>query len=272
MLNKLFGPKPTDHPPVFAVGTGRCGTHLLESLMAAVKGMDANHIQDLEGDSFYRYAAWNEIPVDLEGFFAPRDAWVSEAQKKGKVYFESNPYLSFHLEALAERYDAKFIFIYRNPEKVVKSHVVKGWYETLPAYADANKIVGFQYDMKPNHFFGRILPRGKEAYEAWHQMTRIGKISWMYDTVNLRVHEQAQRISDRVFYLKVEELDYAKFGEMLDFLDLSGAMSEKKFNEIAASRPGKSGRSTEATWSEQEQADFRRQVAESAKALGYELG
>ena len=41
---------------------------LLESLLKQNKYISANHIQNLDADSFYRYCAWNEIDVDLEGF------------------------------------------------------------------------------------------------------------------------------------------------------------------------------------------------------------
>ncbi|HAA12633.1 MAG TPA: hypothetical protein DCE41_13450 [Cytophagales bacterium] len=270
MLNKLFGTKSVEQPPVFAVGTGRCGTHLLESLMKAVKGVDSNHIQDLLGDSFYRYAAWNEIPVDMEGFFAPRAQWIAEASKKGKMYFESNPYLSFHMAELAERFDAKFIFIYRNAEAVVKSHVVKGWYGDELAYGNGDKVPGFQYHMQPNHFFGRMVPRGKEAYDSWAKLTRVGKISWMYRTVNERVHQQMQTMPERVFPLKVEDLTYAKYQELVKFLGMSKVPSEKEYKEIFEARPGKSKKSTEQTWNDQEWAEFREQVAPANQLLGYD--
>lgn len=270
LLNKILGKKKEADSPVFAVGTGRCGTHLLESLMGAVKGIDAHHIQDLLGDSFFRYCAWNEMDVDLEGFFAPRRRWIAEAQRKGKGYFESNPYLSFHMKELAEEFDARFIFIYRHPEPVVKSHVVKGWYANSLDFTQHHKPMGFQYDMQPNHFFGRMVPKGDE-YQTWSRLTQVGKIAWMYNQVNSRVLAQVHELEDRVFVLPVEKLDYAKYEDMCKFLGKDKVPKETTFDKIATSRPGKSKKPTDAEWSEKERREFKVQVSPVMESLGYKL-
>ena len=129
MIKKLSSSKKQNQLPIFIIGTGRCGTHLMYELFNAIDGVHANHILHLDGDSFYRYAKWNDITVDLGGFYIVRDEYLNIANKDRAMYLESNPYLSFHIRELYERYNARFIFLIRNPKDVVNSHIKKGWYQ-----------------------------------------------------------------------------------------------------------------------------------------------
>lgn len=255
--------------PVFAIGTGRCGTHLLTSLMEPIGQVDANHIQDLDGDSFYRYCAWNQLNVDLGGLIEKRKQWVRQSEEKDRIYFESNPYLSFHIEPLHQHLNAKFIFIIRNPEDVIRSHIVKGWYEFDPEIYDINKAVGYQYGMRMNHFFGRIIPKD-ETFIEWRQLSRVGKLSWMWNTVNLKIYEQLKRLPlDCFFTVKIEELDFLKFLEMLSFMEVYHSVGEKDFLHIKNSRPGKGKSLLTRKWSPTEISEFEEYSKEARSIWAY---
>ncbi len=254
---------------IFAVGTGRCGTHLLTALMDANKQIQSHHIRDSLADSFYRYAAWNKLPIDDAGFLAQRKLWVGTAHYTKQHYFEANPYLSFHVVPLYQQMDAKFIFLIRNPEAVVRSHIVKGWYKDLPQFSQTNLAVGFQYNMKPNHFFGRIIPTGA-TYENWVNLTRVGKLAWMWNIVNLQIAEQLKNIPAKNYaVLKIESLTHDKLQQIFSDWGIEKVIYKRQFERIVKKRPGK-GRTTNTTiWSPIEKAEFLRETAEATALFSY---
>jgi len=255
--------------PVFALGTGRCGTHFLVEAMGLLDAVDAHHIRELDGDSFYRYCAWNNLEVDIGGLVDQRARWIKESVDAGKLYFESNPYLSFHVPALYRHLGAKFVLILRNPEDVVRSHVVKGWYETDPVVYDNNRSAGFQYGMKMNHFLGRIIPYGDE-FLMWRSLTRIGRLAWMWNRVNLLIRSQLIAIpEDSYRIVKIEKLSYQGFLELLDFTEVMEKPNRIDFYKIKMAKPGK-GKSKEKTrWSDREAKEFEEQTKTGRHVFGY---
>jgi hypothetical protein len=254
---------------VFAVGTGRCGTHLLESLFKASKRVDSNHIQNSDIDSFYRYAKWYELPVDIQPFLNQRRLWIEEAAKQNRFYFESNPYLSFHLTDFFRELNSKFIFIFRNPDAVIRSHMVKGWYESSSLW-NYSEIPGIDYNAQINHSFGRIMPKGQAEREMWINLTRAGKIAWMWSAVNGSILEQLKSIpAENRFLLKVEDLSFSKFQELENFLGYSLDISESVFNKILNDRPGKGKGKFDRSWTTGESDQINTITTDVAKQLGY---
>ena len=84
--------------PVFAVGTGRCGTHLLAELFACEPGVHACHESDPFHESFHRYCQWNGLPVDDLGFLDSKRKEIESAGLSGRVFFEASAYLSLSVE------------------------------------------------------------------------------------------------------------------------------------------------------------------------------
>jgi len=270
MFNKVFSIKNRDVRPVFVLGTGRCGTHLFYELFNAMTKVQAYHILHLDGDSFYRYAKWNELDVDLGDFIAYRNGKILNSINNSSVYVESNPYLSFHIDELYNSFNARFIFIIRNPMDVVNSHVKKGWYAEEPVRIDDSKPVGFQYSMNTNHFLGRIIPGGEE-YKRWINLSRIGKISWMWDKVNTKIYEDLYSIPEKdKFFLKVEHLDYLKYKEILQYFSINNPISNSTFNNIIQQRPGKSSSEKQSpTWTVLEQEEFEKETANGRALFQY---
>ena len=257
--------------PIFVLGTGRCGTHLMYELFNEMNGFSAHHILHLDADSFYRYAKWNNLNIDLGGLISVREEKMISAQNHNTVYMEANPYLSFHVDELYKHFNAKFIFIIRNPKDVINSHVKKGWYENRLDRIDSNKPIGFQYKMNTNHFFGRIIPSQAE-FQRWSGLTRIGKLSWMWDNVNTRLHHDLAKIPDKnKYFLKVEDLTHVEFHNVLRHFELSGDLSELCFRNITQRRPGKSpSYMGSMKWSNEDQFQFNSETANSKKIFGYD--
>jgi len=269
MLSNIFSRPKSDLRPVFIVGTGRCGTHLMYELFNMLNISKANHILDLDGDSFYRYFKWNNIHVDLAGFFSVREKYIKDDEQK--VYVESNPYLSFHIPELVQQYNARFIFLVRNAEDVVRSHISKGWYENDYVIEKPSLPLGYQYGMKTNHFFGRVVPRGDE-FEKWQSLTRVGKISWMWERVNMWIQEDFEKLQDDdKYFLKVEDMDFQHFKNLLKHFNIKTSISQEQFLEIITKRPGKSPeiKKMQIDWSTLEKEEFLNETRKGRAFFGY---
>lgn len=267
-------PYPEKQLITFAVGCGRSGTHFIARLMEHDSRIVSYHLDtigDTIADSFLTYCEWNNIPVDKEGFFHKRKCLIDNAALSGKVYFEANPYLSFSVVSIFQRFRAKFIYMVRRPEDTVNSHYVKGWYEETPIKADVKLNLGFQYGMKKaNHFFGRIVPHGQE-FLRWKKLTRIGKIAWMWNTINLEIVRQLKELpKEHYIMVKLEELDYDYYLKVHSFVGGRSPLTEQEFEKIRKAKPGRGLKKlSHTTWSEQERQEVLSETKRARKILGY---
>ncbi len=258
--------------PVFAIGTGRSGTHFLQEIMGHDPAIASYHLPDPDNDSFVEYCAWNNLPVDIGGFLQTRRDWIAGAAEQSRIYFESNPYMSFSVEPLFHQLNAKFFHMVRNPAAVVNSHFVKGWYEKPLAYDNPQLALGAQPGTAFNHFLGRLTPRGEE-FERWQRLTRIGKIAWMWNAVQMRVLSETRQLPpEHVFSCKLEDVEYRKYVEMHKFVGGQSPLDEPAFLKITQSRPGKAANHRNAaSWSEKEREEFLEETKDAVRALEYDL-
>ena len=260
-----------ERKPVYATGTGRCGTHFLQRLMSCDPLLDARHMPAPEVDSFTRYCLWHGLAIDHGGFWSVRRSMLAEAAAEFQVYFESNPYLTFSIWELHARLGAGVILLLRNALDVVNSHYVKGWYES-PCFVDDPLLPqGYQAGMPPHYVFGRITPHG-EDFERWQGLTRIGKISWMWSTVNLHAYDLLQNIPEQSrLLLRIEELDFKRYLELHSFVGGYCPVSRDMFDAIKKERPGR-GESyrSKQSWTAREIAEFEIETVEARRRLGYE--
>lgn len=255
--------------PIFAIGTGRCGTHLLQSIFEQSDRIRSTHIRELVVDSFYRYARWYGLPIDVEPLLAERQRLVEEVVNEESIYFEANPYLSFHIKDLYERFNARFIFIYRNVEDVVRSHYVKGWYDHPYVQMNFNKAVGLQYGVQYNHLLGRITPREMKDREVWEKYTRAGKIAWMWNSVNLEIVSQLSSLPlSHSFFVKIEDFNFDLFGRLVQHFEIPIDISKGTFDKIVFSKPGKGKSKYRSEWHLKE----RDEIIEISKPARIQLG
>lgn len=259
--------------PVFAVGTGRSGTHFMNKVMESDEtfmSMHTDGLADTAMDSFIRYAQWYGLDLDLEPVRHFRHRLIATAADKGRIYFESNAYLSSVASHLHDWFGARVILLIRRPQDVVNSHFIKGWYEEWPHRADPFRPPSYPGGMPANHFFGRILPMGDD-YRRWEGLTRIGRISWWWNTLNLHVYRAFEAIPEthrRV--VRVESFDYEGYRDLHAFAGGRSLMSEEQFEDIRARRPGKGrGRRTVDSWTDQEWQEFMQETAEAREVFGY---
>jgi hypothetical protein len=130
---------------------------------------------------------------------------------------------------------------------------------------------GFSPDMEANHFFGRILPTGEE-YNRWQKLSRVGKVSWWVNALNMRVLEIFEGLPPEVCrVLKIEELGYEKYLDLQQMVNGRTPMTLKRFDEIRSARPGK-GKATRSVsdWTDAEWKDFMGETQPLHERLGYE--
>lgn len=271
-----FAPLPPDkQTPVFVVGTGRSGTHFLARLFRLSPAIASFHETTLDNaaDSFSTYVKWYDLNIDLGSLYDHRHRLIAACAENGWLYLESNAYASFFITAFYNRHRAKFIHLHREPRQVVNSYFRKGWYQNDIVRNDLSRIAGYQYGMlKVNHAL-RVVPQEPETFARWQNLTRIGKISWLWNEWNKRILQQLAEIPPEQFMsVELDTLDYQKYVQIHQFIHDSSPITENTFAEIQffSTRRGHSTQQKSASsWSSQEEKEFLEESREVRQALGY---
>jgi hypothetical protein len=255
---------------VFAVGTGRCGTHLLAELFGSEPAVSASHESNPFSESFQRYCQWYGLPVDDSGFLAIKRREMESAWLAGKSFFEASAYLSLSVEKIFCAFGSRFILITRNPVDTVNSLWVKGWYQTDYQKQDGASALGYHAIGQPHHFFSRLTPRGDE-FQRWQSLSRIGKLGWFWSALHRSILDQMERLPETNRTLvKVEELNYESYLQLAQFAGVESCLSRQLFGEVAGAKPGSlPARHELGEWSRQELQEFTPEVTEVAALLGY---
>lgn len=261
--------------PTFAVGCGRSGTHFLVRVLSEAPSICAMHLDDighLVGDGFLHYCAWYGLPVDVGGFLKHRSDLIHRAGENGQQYFEANSYLALSIEELHQHFDARFIHLFRSPEKVVYSKFVKGWYANEVDSFQPHLIPGYSYDFpvsRPHRYFGHILPKSEDELNRWLGLTRVGKIAWHWNTLNRHIDQQLNKLpASQSTRIQLEKIDYQQYCGMLAQVAPGEPMNKEKFQAIQGARPGKTQAKFEmARWNSREKAEFMIETEEMRTLL-----
>jgi hypothetical protein len=256
----------------FTIGTGRCGTLFLYHVMEKEPGVASSHERNPENEAFQRYCKWHRLPVDDESFLATKEREIRADLEQRAYSFEASPYLALSVRELHERFGAKFLFLIRRPDGVVTSFAHKGFYSKPYSVGNPDLAAGYQ-DQSPERFFtffARISPRG-EFFRTWNDMTPVGKVAWFWKAYNERTLEALEQLpQDSYRLVRIEDLDYQKYRELVPFLGFDPKVTEVEFDALRASRPHAFWRKrTLDQWTAQEIAEYESQVAELAERFGY---
>jgi hypothetical protein len=259
--------------PIFAIGTGRCGTQFLAKVMDGEAGVASSHERNPLNETFHRYCQWYNLPVDEEGFLQAKALEIASDLEKNALSFEASAHLSLSVLSLFRRFDAKFILLVRRPDLVVNSYVSKGWFTAPLIQADPYLATGYQQGEHFHHFLGRIAPRGGE-FVRWNRLTQVGKLGWYWSALNREVLTQLEQIPDtNSMVLKLEDLDFDAYLRLTQFAGFATSLTRERFEQIRQDRPNKNKLGPPATtkaWSELEAKEFEQNVADLAEQLGYE--
>ena len=257
----------------FALGTGRCGTTFLHRVISCESRIASFHMRHGFGDAFHRYCTYNRLPVDSAGYFSIKEEGIRTCLQDNKFYFESNPYLSLSINDLFERFGSYFVLLVRHPEKVINSHVQKGWYVKPFVRSDLSLASGVQEDdsIHSFHFISRIAPMGDEA-KIWNNYTQVGKLAWYWRVINEIALEQLSSIpTENQNVCDIDKLTYDRYKVLLKGWGINPTVSAKKYSAIAEEKPNRLfPTSTVHDWTAQECREFESQVAKISDRLQYE--
>lgn len=257
----------------FCVGTGRCGTTFISELASLEPRVAASHERLRLPACFHMYCKWHGIEADPEGFLVDRDEVVAQDFENADVSFEASALLSHSILELYERFDARFLLLVRRPDETVGSFAVRGWFLDPIPWRDPSRVPTIREGVEPRHFFGRNLPRGREAFERWTKLPQIGKLAWFYDARIRGILEQLAQLPDTHRHvLRLEDFDHQRYLEIAPFLGWHPQVEPETFQALAASRPnaGANPRRRIDLWSADDVAAFEAELGPLASALGYE--
>lgn len=253
-------------PCVFVLSTGRVGTKTLTALFALSPRVISRHEPEprlvkvsfdayMEGSNLGASEKWQAV------VFAARDDAICEANRRGKIYIETNNRLTYLAPALAAAFPAsRFIHLHRHPYEVVRSAMRRGYYQSH------------------NWDFARIRPRPGEPLAAqWDTLSPLEKSAWYWAQCNREAHEFLETLEkSRRMDLRAELLfagDEKTLKDLFDFVNIDfpprEQVEEVLGQKINAARQGHFPPPSE--WDKDERASVRQLVAKTAKILDYEL-
>ena len=127
-----------------------------------------------------------------------------------------------------------YIFFHlRNPAATIESFYSKGWY----SYFDNQKhFQSPSIDISDSQYrsFSRIIPKN-EYLEEWLKLSRIGKITWFWSTINKSIYEGFKKVENvEKIFIQLEEVNqnykiYEKLSEKFSF---ENKMTKNQFYNV----------------------------------------
>ena len=220
-------------------GAGRSGQNWFSKIFNSHPNWIGTCERFADYEAFYRYICYYNLPISKNGFIDLIELSSKRDMAKYQNSFISSPYLSFGIEELTNRLKPNSIFFnIRNPIKTVESLYNKGWYQNLNYQKEINSplidITDSQY-----RSFSRIIPKG-EYLKEWISLSRIGKITWFWSTVNKTIYDNFNNIQNiDKYYVKLEDVNqnydiYEKLSKKFNF---KNKMTESQFYKVLNKTP-----------------------------------
>ncbi|HZR81717.1 MAG TPA: sulfotransferase [Candidatus Binatia bacterium] len=251
-------------PCAFVLSTGRAGSKTLTALFALSSRIVSEHEPDprlvkasfdayLEGPAIADSEKWRAV------VYAARDDLVCEANRRGRIYVETNNRLTYLAPVLARCFPAsRFIHLHRHPYEVVRSGMRRGYYESH------------------NWDFARVRPRpGEPMAAAWDALPRLEKVAWYWARVNGESHAFVRSLPEgRGFDLNADALfagDERTLRALFQFVGVEFPPVEL-VEEVLGQKINAAVRGSypvPAEWTDEDRAAVWRQVGPTAEVLGY---
>ncbi|ETA69717.1 hypothetical protein [Candidatus Pelagibacter ubique] len=220
-------------------GSGRSGQNWFSKIFNSHPNWVGTCERFADYEAFYRYICYYNLPISKNGFIDLIELSSKRDMAKHQNSFISSPYFSFGIEELTNRLKPNSIFFnIRNPIKTVESLYNKGWYQNLNYQKEINSplidITDSQY-----RSFSRIIPKG-EYLKEWLSLSRIGKITWFWSTVNKTIYDKFNNIQNiDKYYVKLEDVNqnydiYEKLSKKFNF---KNKMTERQFYKVLNKAP-----------------------------------
>jgi len=216
-------------------------------------------------EAFYRYVCYYNLQIDKNEFFRLFKLCSNRDMAKYQNSFISSTYLSFGVKELTDKLNPNYIFFnIRDPIKCIESLHKKGWYLY---YKDKN-IKSPLFDISSSQYrsFSRIIPKG-DFLEKWLSLSRIGKITWFWCTINKAIKDNFDKIQNiQKYYIKLSDIDqnFEAYLSLVKKFNFEKAMSKKKFLNVINKAPNKGhiDKYLYKNWSNLEKKEFENIINE----------
>lgn len=252
---------------VFAFSIGRSGMRWFAKLFQNHANCRAHSERFPLYETFYRYATWNKLPVDMSGFCHLLQQSIYNDWALADISYNASPFYNAGIPDLASWFDMDLmIFHLRNPVDVVNSFESMGWYADPLHYEDVDKAPGIQSKTSSfHHNFARVLPRGEE-FEQFRRMTRIGRIAWFCNTGVKMIHEALNDLpSEKQWHLRLDAINqnYDFYRAAAENVGLTPVLSEKAYLNMRSSMGNiLKKKRTYADWTPREKQEYESMIGD----------
>ncbi|MFA6408209.1 MAG: hypothetical protein WCW36_01895 [Candidatus Paceibacterota bacterium] len=244
----------------------RSGTMWLCDIFDEHKNATGITERNFEAEAYYRFTTYNKLPVDTTGIIALIKHGILEDWKRGDIALVFSPYFSHGmLELYRELSPEKIIFAVSDPEFTVQSVYNKGFFSQYYLRGRDDLALGFQpaFSGSWSQYFGRIVPNGP-AYRDWEKLTRIGKISWWGNRINVDIAQQLSSLpSEKIHIFNLQEADqnYEWYLRIAKEFGLAPIITSDQFLSIKGRRV-RAEHNVHHEWSPAEREEFELQTKE----------
>jgi len=245
---------------VLSFGSGRSGQNWISKIFNSHKNWIGSAERFADYEAFYRYITYYDLPISKDGFFRLLDLSINRDMALYQNSFISSPYWSFGVKETLDKLKPDYlIYSIRNPIKNIKSFHRKGWYLNLDKYEDLKSpmidIVNSQY-----RSFSRIIPKG-EYLNEWKKLTRIGKITWFWCTINNSIYNDFQNTNNiEKYILRLEDINdnYDMYEKLAKKFNFEKKLNKRSFLNIVNKAPnkGKIDKYFYNEWNDREKKEF----------------
>jgi len=249
---------------ILCIDAGRSGTRWLSDIFNAHKNAVGSCERNAFAEAFYRYIKWNKLPIDTQGIVELTKHYIIKDWQKADISMIS-AFFHYDLADLCDELKVdKVIWAVNDARFTVTSFYNKGWYKNENMRKNDNLINGFQpkFNNVLNRSFTRLVPVG-DFYNEWKKSTRIGKISWFWNTVNMEIYSNIKNMpEEKVWVFKLEEADqnYDYYLKIAEEFELKPVLSQRKFLSLKWKSVKKTD-NIRKEWTEQEEKEFEKYTA-----------
>jgi len=241
-------------------GAGRCGQNWFSKIFNSHPNWVATNERFAQYEAFYRYICYYNLPIYKDGFMKLIELASKRDMAKFQNSFISSPYWSVGVNEVTNELKPDCIFFnIRNPIKTIESLHMRGWYY----YNDENSAINSPgIDITGNLYrsFSRIIPND-EYLDEWKRLSRIGKITWFWCTINKLIYSDFKNINNiKKYNIRLEDVNqnYEFYEKISEIFDLRTKMKKNKFLNIINKAPNKatSKKYIYKNWSQKEKNEF----------------
>ncbi len=244
-------------------GAGRSGQNWFTKIFNSHPNWIGTCERFSDYEAFYRYVTYYDLPIDKYGFFKLVELASKRDMSKYENTMISSPYFSFGVEDLSKFLDVDYLFlIIRNPINTIESFHAKGWYSNQFDLQMKSPLI----DISTNQYrsFSRIVPKGP-FFEKWLSLTRIGKLSWFWSSINKSILDAFNKINNiEKILVKLEDVNqnYEYYEKLSERFNFQNKMKRNKFNNLInkVDNKGPSKKYEYSKWSKLEKKEFEENI------------